>query len=110
MKILTALLLTTATAMAQGNDTRIGDDYARAALRVVIYTRTIDRTVDRVAALTDEADVQSSTPAEETSFKTISHILYNWLQSAGATQSGTACYVALKANLKARSGVTPDAC
>jgi hypothetical protein len=56
----------------------------------------------------DEADVEASTPAEEASFKELNRILGIWIRRP--IQDNQACYQALKANLKARNGATPEAC
>ena len=55
----------TVSAMCDSKDTRIGDDYAKAALRAVIYTNESGITPERVSFLVDEADVEASTPVEE---------------------------------------------
>ena len=94
--------------MAQRSDTRIGDDYARAALRAVIYTTQSGITVERISFLLNEADVEASTPAEEASLKEINRILGNWVRRPSTDYS--ACYLALKSNLKARNGATPEVC
>jgi hypothetical protein len=61
------IVLFTASVLAQSNSSRIGDDYARAALRVIIYTNQSGITAQRISILLDEADVEASTPAEEAS-------------------------------------------
>lgn len=102
------LALFTASAMAQSHDSRIGDDYARAALRAIIYTTQSSITAERISILVDEADVEASTPAEEASLREINRILGNWISHPIADHQ--ACYLALKMNLKARNGATPEAC
>ncbi len=72
-----------------------------------IYTQT-GITVQDISVLVAEADVEASTPAEEASLKEVSRILRLWLSSPIADHQ--ACYLALKANLKARNGATPEAC
>jgi len=63
------IVLFTASVLAQSNSSRIGDDYARAALRVIIYTNQSGITAQRISILLDEADVEASTPAEEASLR-----------------------------------------
>jgi hypothetical protein len=68
MKIGMALIVALASAgFSQSTNARIGDDYARAALRAVIFTNQTGITVQRISVLLDEADVEASTPAEEAS-------------------------------------------
>ena len=68
MKMRIALIvLLVSTALSQNTSTRIGDDYARAALRAVIFTNQTGITVQRISVLLDEADVEASTPSEEVS-------------------------------------------
>ena len=102
------IVLFTASVLAQSNSSRIGDDYARAALRVIIYTNQSGITAQRISILLDEADVEASTPAEEASLKELNRILGNWLRTPSSDHQ--ACYQALKMNLKARNGATPEAC
>ena len=102
------IVMFTASALAQGHDSRIGDDYARAALRAIIYTTQSGISAERISILVDEADVEASTPAEEASLKEINRILAIWISHPIADHQ--ACYVALKMNLKARNGTTPEAC
>jgi hypothetical protein len=109
MKIGIALIvLLTSTALAQNTSTRIGDDYARAALRAVISTTQTGITALRISILINEADVEASTPTEEASLKEINRILGIWITRPSYDRQP--CYVALKANLKARNGATPEAC
>jgi hypothetical protein len=96
------------SALSQNRHTRIGDDYARAALRAVIYTSQSGITVQRISALLNEADVEASTPAEEASLKELNRILGEWIKRPSVDRQN--CYLALKANLKARDGETPEAC
>lgn len=106
-----ALMLTvflTSSVLAQSNHSRIGDDYARAALRAIIYTNQSGITAQRISILVDEADVEASTPAEEASLKEINRILGNWIRTPSYDHQ--VCYQALKMNLKARNGATPEAC
>jgi hypothetical protein len=49
------IVLFTSSALAQSNTSRIGDDYARAALRVIIYTTQSGVTAQRISVLLDEA-------------------------------------------------------
>jgi hypothetical protein len=58
------VVLTASPALSQNNSSRIGDDYARAALRAIIYTNQSAITAQRISILVDEADVEASTPAE----------------------------------------------
>jgi len=102
------IVLLTAPALSQSKDTRIGDDYAKAALRAVIYTNESGITSERASFLLDEADVEASTPAEEASLKEINRILDLWIRRP--TQDNQVCYQALKINLKARNGATPEVC
>lgn len=105
--ILVALL--GASVLAQSRETRIlGDDYARAALRLVINTNHLGGTDRRILFLLDEADVEASSPAEEASFAELNRIVGNWIKTPSVDHQ--ACYLALKANLKARNGSTPEAC
>jgi hypothetical protein len=110
-KMTIALMLTVllGTAVASTNsDTRIGDDYARAALRAVLYAKLGGQDVERMSFLLMEADVEASTPAEEASLKEVNRLVGVWFKSP--ISDNQACYVALKANLKARTSVTPEAC
>lgn len=93
---------------SQSNYGRIGDDYARAALRVIIYINETGITMERISFLLDEADVEASTAAEEASLKEVNRIMGNWINHPSVDRQ--ACYHALKANLKARNGATPEAC
>jgi hypothetical protein len=102
------IFLLTASALSESKDSRIGDDYAKAALRAVIYLNESGITPERTSFLLDEADVEASTPAEEASFKELNRILGIWIRRP--IQDNQACYQALKANLKARNGATPEAC
>jgi len=111
MKIGMALLapvLLTSSVLPQTKDNRIGDDYARAALRALIYTNESGITAERVSFLVDEADVEASTPAEEASLKELNRILGVWISRP--IYDRKPCYLALKTNLKARNGATPEAC
>ena len=103
------IVLVTASAFPQTKDTRIGDDYAKAALRAVIYTNESGITAERLSFLVDEADVEATTPAEEASFKELNRIVGIWVRRP-INENNQACYQALKANLKARNGATPEAC
>ncbi len=98
-----------ASALSQSKDARIGDDYAKAALRAVIYTNESGITAERLSFLVDEADVEATTPAEEASFKELNRIVGIWVRRP-INENNQACYQALKANLKARNGATPEAC
>lgn len=102
------IVLLTSAAQFQNKDARIGDDYAKAALRTVIYTYDSGISPEPVAVLMDEADVEASTPAEEASLRELNRILGLWARRP--IQDNQACYQALKANLKARSGATPEVC
>src|SRR5258705_4653267 len=108
MKVGMALIVLLTTVLSQSNDRRIGDDYARAALRAVIYTNQTGITVQRIAVLLDEADVEASTPAEEASLKEVNRILGIWIRRPSTDNQ--VCFLALKTNLKARSGATPETC
>ena len=103
---LTAVL--SASAWSQNNSSRIGDDYARAALRAIIYTNQSGIAAERNSFLINDADVEASTTAEEASLKEINRILGNWVSHSSYDHQP--CYQALKANLKARNGATPEAC
>jgi hypothetical protein len=105
---LTLMLLLGTAAASQNNDTRIGDDYARAALRAVIYTKEGAVDAQFISSLLVEADVAASTAAEEASLKEVKRIVGVWFNSTIADHQ--ACYLALKASLKARSSVTPEPC
>jgi hypothetical protein len=102
------MVLLTSTVLSQSSDSRIGDDYARAALRAIIYTNQSGITALRISVLVDEADVEASTPAEEASLKELNRILGIWISRPSYDHQ--ACYVALKTNLKARNGATPEVC
>jgi hypothetical protein len=102
------IALLTASALAESKESRIGDDYAKAALRAVIYTNESGIAPERLSFLVDEADVEASTPAEEASFKELNRILGIWIRRP--TQDNQVCYQALKVNLKARNGATPEVC
>lgn len=108
VKVAAVVMLFSACVCAQNPYVRIGDDYARAALRAVIYTAQSGISVQRISALLDEADVEASTPAEEASLKEINRILGDWIRRPSVDRQP--CYLALKANLKARNGATPEAC
>lgn len=109
ISVCTALLVClTAPALCQSKDTRIGDDYAKAALRAVIYTNETDISAERVSFLIDEADVEASTPAEEANLKELNRILRVWLSRR--INDNQVCYQAFKSNLKARSSAIPEAC
>jgi hypothetical protein len=105
---ITLIILLTTSALSQSNNSRIGDDYARAALRAIIYTYQSGITAQRISILLDEADVEASTPAEEAALKELNRILGNWFRAPGMDHQ--ACFQALKTNLKARNGATPEAC
>ena len=102
------IVVLTASALSKNNSSRIGDDYARAALRAIIYTNQSGITAQRISILVDEADVEASTPAEKASLKEINRILGVWISRP--SNDHQPCYQVLKANLKARNGVTPEAC
>ncbi len=109
MRIVIALVvIITSSALAQSNSSSIGDDYARAALRAVIYTAQSGISAERISILLDEADVEASTPAEEASLKEINRILRIWISRPISDHQN--CYLALKINLKARNGSIPEAC
>ena len=108
INICTALIvILTASALSQSKDTRIGDCYAKAALRAVIFTNE-GVTQERVSFLFDEADVEASTPAEEANLKELSRILKLWISRT--SNDNQVCYQALKTNLKARNGAIPEVC
>ena len=108
INICTALIvILTASALSQSKDTRIGDCYAKAALRAVIFTNG-GVTQERVSFLFDEADVEASTPAEEANLKELSRILRLWISRT--SNDNQVCYQALKINLKARNGAIPEVC
>jgi hypothetical protein len=108
INICTALIvILTASALSQSKDTRIGDCYAKAALRAVIFTNE-GVTQERVSFLFDEADVEASTPAEEANLKELSRILRLWISRT--SNDNQVCYQALKINLKARNGAIPEVC
>ena len=65
-------------------------------------------TAQLISILLDEADVEGSTPTEEASLKEVNRILGNWISRPGVDHQN--CYQALKTNLKARNGATPEAC
>ncbi len=106
--IIALIVILSASLVSQSNYSRIGDDYARAALRVIIYTNETGIAAQRISVLLDEADVESSTPAEEASLKELNRIMGIWINHP--SNDHRACYLALKANLKARNGATPEAC
>ena len=101
------IVILTASALSQSKDTRIGDCYAKAALRAVIFTNE-GVTQERVSFLFDEADVEASTPAEEANLKELSRILRLWISRT--SNDNQVCYQALKINLKARNGAIPEVC
>jgi hypothetical protein len=102
------IILLGVSALSQTRDSRIGDDYAKAALRAIIYANESGVTAERISFLVDEADVEASTPAEEASLKEINRLLGNWVNRP--IRDYQACYQTLKSNLKARNGATPEAC
>jgi hypothetical protein len=103
------VVLLTPSVLAQNRENRIlGDNYARAALRLVIHTNHLGVTDQRILFLLDEADVEASSPAEEASFAELNRIVGNWIKTPSVDHQ--ACYLALKASLKARNGSTPEAC
>jgi hypothetical protein len=102
------VLVLLSSVASQTHDTRLGDDYARAALRAVIYTNQNGISAERISILLDEADVEANTPAEEASLKELNRILAVWINRP--LYDRQPCYLALKANLKARNGATPEAC
>jgi hypothetical protein len=101
------IVIFTASALSQNKDSRIGDCYAKAALRAVIFTNE-GATPERVSFLVDESDVEASTPAEESNLKELNRILHIWI--ARPTQDNQSCYQALKINLKARNGAIAEVC
>jgi hypothetical protein len=103
------VLLSSTCLLSQSRDTRIGDDYAKAALRAVIYTNESGVTAEHLSFLVDEADVEATTPAEEASFRELNRIVGIWVRRP-INDTNQACYQALKANLKARNGATPEPC
>ena len=103
-----AVVILSTPALSQTRSSRIGDDYARAALRAIIYTTQSGITVQRISALLNEADVEASTPAEEASLKELNRILGEWIGYPNVDRQN--CFLALKVNLKARNGDTPEAC
>jgi hypothetical protein len=105
---LALMVVLSTSALCQSKDSRIGDDYAKAALRAVIYTNESGITPERVSILVDEADVEASTPAEEASLRELNRILGIWIRRP--IQDNQACYQALKSNLKARNGAVPEVC
>jgi hypothetical protein len=94
--------------LSQSRSSRIGDDYARAALRAIIYTNQSGITVQKISILLDEADVEASTPAEEASLAELNRVLGDWIRRPSTDHQR--CFQALKTNLKARNGETPEAC
>jgi hypothetical protein len=90
------------------SDFRIGDDYARNALRGLIFAYQGGVNAAYLNGLLVEADVAASTPPEEVSLRELNRILGLWARSPIADHQ--ACYLALKANLKARIGATPEPC
>ena len=102
------IVLLSASAVSQGKDSRIGDDYAKAALRAVIYTNESGITAERISFLVDEADVEASTPAEEANLKELNRILGIWINRP--IKDYQVCYQALKIILKARNGAIPESC
>jgi hypothetical protein len=103
------VLCLSAFVLSQNHEnSRIGNDYAKAALRAIIYTSETGVSSRHISELLDEADVEASTPAEEASLKEINRILGNWLRIPSMDYRN--CYLALKSNLKARNGATPEAC
>jgi len=102
------IVILTASALSQSKDTRIGDYYAKGALRAAIYTNESGITPERLSFLVDEADVEASTPAEEANLKELNRILGIWIRRP--SQDNQVCYQALKINLKARNGATPEVC
>jgi len=111
--LLALMILLAGLLLAQSNnsrnpDNRIGDDYAKAALRALIVGNQGGVDAAYLSSLLVEADVEASTPAEEMSLKDVNRILGQWFRSPAMDHQ--ACYVALKANLKARNGSTPEAC
>lgn len=108
MNICMALIVAlAASALSQSKDSRIGDCYAKAALRAVIFTNE-GVTQERVSFLFDEADVEASTPAEEANLKELSRILRLWISRT--SNDNQVCYQSLKINLKARNGAIPEVC
>lgn len=104
----TLIVFFTASAMCESKDTKIGDDYAKAALRAVIYTNESGITPERVSFLVDEADVEASTPVEEANLREVNRILGVWIRRP--IQDNRVCYHALKTNLKSRDGAIPEVC
>jgi len=106
--VLVLLLGLSASVQSQSRSSRVGDDYARAALRVIIYTNQSGITVQKISILLDEADVEASTPAEEASLTELNRVLGDWIRRPSTDHQR--CFQALKTNLKARNGETPEAC
>jgi hypothetical protein len=71
----------------------MGDDYARATLRAILYTTQSGITAQRISILLDEADVEASTPTEEASLKEINRILDNWFSRPSVDHQN--CYPTL---------------
>jgi hypothetical protein len=105
---MTMMVVLSGSLLSQSSSSRIGDNYARAALRALIYTKQGGIDVGQISMFLNEADVEASTPAEEASLKELNHILSMWISHPSVDNQ--ACYLALKSNLKARHGSTPEAC
>ena len=56
------IVLRTASALSQSKDSRIGDDYAKAALRAVIYTNESGISPERLSFLLDEPTWKQALP------------------------------------------------
>ena len=104
-----SMVLLTTSVLSQSKDSRVGDDYAKAALRAVIYANESGISAERLSFLVDEADVEASTPAEEANLREINRILGVWLRRPTSSDN-QACYQVLKINLKARNGAISEAC
>lgn len=102
--ILAAALLTAGqSVMGQpGTNSRISDDYAKAALRILFYVQSTRYTIDGHAALVDEADVQATTQTENDNLALI--------RKLEELQASPDCYKALRLSLKARDGEIPASC
>lgn len=103
------VVLLSGTVLSQGNNSKIGDNYARAALRAVIYAGDGSISAEQISIAVDEADVEANTPAEEGSLHEINRIVRVWMGRPIGSEDRV-CYQALKASLKARNGATPEAC
>ncbi len=105
---LAILVLLTSSVLSQTHGSSLGDHYARAALPTIIYTNQTGISAEHISILLDQADVEASTPAEEASLMELNRILSVWISRPSYDRQP--CYLAFKANLKARNGATPEAC